>query len=281
MAEQHTPTSSSPNMDANATSQVYVSYDPKSPPKHPGPAWTRFICISDTHSERFDVPPGEVLLHAGDLSSWGRRRQLKSTMNWLRTLPHPVKIVVAGNHDLCLDKQWADGGYWYKKSGGGFSSKEAAAARALVCGDAARKAGIFYLEHQPLKFTTPTGRSWEVYGSPAAPQYVVGAFQYSSTKEAEAVYAKMPPTTEILLTHTPPYGICDVTKKGSHAGCPTLACTMESNNLDRCRLHIFGHIHEARGALVRAASGQREYERVSVNAAIPNRGLAIIVDLLN
>lgn len=33
----------------------------------------------------------------------GSLRELQATMNWLRTQPHAIKIVVAGNHNLFLD----------------------------------------------------------------------------------------------------------------------------------------------------------------------------------
>ena len=61
-------------------------------PPHPGPDWTRFVCISDTHSRTFEVPAGDVLLHAGDLSSWGDLSQLMCTIDWLNSLKHPVKM---------------------------------------------------------------------------------------------------------------------------------------------------------------------------------------------
>lgn len=59
---------------------------------HPGDGWTRFVCISDNHSRKFDVPSGDVLLHAGDLSSWGEYKQLEKTVKWLETLDHPTKM---------------------------------------------------------------------------------------------------------------------------------------------------------------------------------------------
>jgi hypothetical protein len=51
------------------------------------------------------------------------------------------------------------------------------------------------------------------------------------------------------MTHGPPYNILDRTIGNSRAGCPSLL-----RHLGRIttppRLHVFGHIHEARGALV-------------------------------
>ena len=39
-------------------------------------------------------------------------------------------------------------------------------ARALVRSQGLRDSGIYYLEHESLRFKTPEGREWHVYGSP-------------------------------------------------------------------------------------------------------------------
>ena len=76
------------------TAVVYDSYDLTYPPRHPGPGWTRFVCISDNHSYTFPVPPGDVLLHSGDLSDRGTLQDLEITLNWLKELPHHAKLCV-------------------------------------------------------------------------------------------------------------------------------------------------------------------------------------------
>jgi len=266
------------------SSKVYVEYDPTSPPPHPGKAWTRFICISDTHSSsNFQVPPGDVLLHAGDLSSWGRLEDLQKSLRWITTLPHPIKILVAGNHDLCLDRQFAE------DMGRDIFLQHFKAAIQLVRGPAAQAAGIHYLEHEATSFVSG-GRRWKVYGSPAAPLYnAEGCFQYNSKEKAQEIYNLIPVDVDILLTHTPPHGVHDVTKRGKHAGCQYL--TERLKQLDEgisergrsdtpwsCKLHVWGHIHEAHGAsITKTARG----ERVQVNAALYHSGLPIIVDLHN
>ena len=78
--------------EPDTTVIVHDAYDLTRPPKHPGAGWTRFVCISDTHSHIFSVPAGDVLLHAGDLSRHGTLQDLKITINWLKTLPHPAKL---------------------------------------------------------------------------------------------------------------------------------------------------------------------------------------------
>lgn len=63
-------------------------------------------------------------------------------------------------------------------------------------------------------------------------------------------------------------------KNGKEAGCPELAKLLsEGEGLPSCKLHVFGHIHEARGAKL-------DGERVSVNAAM-STDKAIVVDLQN
>ncbi|GJJ12500.1 hypothetical protein Clacol_006743 [Clathrus columnatus] len=243
----------------SSSSRVYTTYDLNNPPGRPGSDWTRFVCISDTHSRIVPVPPGDVLLHAGDLSSHGTLRDLEITLNWLKSLPHPLKMSAS----MVLD-----------------------AARDLVTGEDARESGICYLEYESFKFDV-NGHTWKVYGSPAVPRYVDGAFQYTTPETAEGNL--IPSDIDILLTHTPPHGIHDFSGQGNHAGCPILASRLraiehnvrttgrKSTTATYCRLHVWGHIHEARGASISTTILNRE--RVQVNAAIRREYPPIIVDL--
>lgn len=68
-------------------------------PEHPGKGeWTRFVCISDTHSRIIpQVPDGDVFLHAGDLSFRDSEPEqfladLRRTVHWLKALPHEMKV---------------------------------------------------------------------------------------------------------------------------------------------------------------------------------------------
>lgn len=71
---------------------VHLEYDSTSPPPVPSPEWTRFVCISDTHSRMVHVPPGDVLLHSGDLTAVGTYSDFQRTMEWLGDLPHRTKM---------------------------------------------------------------------------------------------------------------------------------------------------------------------------------------------
>lgn len=70
---------------------VHIEYDQLAPVPDPE-TWTRFVCISDTHNRKFDVPWGDVLLHSGDLTQTGKYEEFQETMEWLCSLPHRLKM---------------------------------------------------------------------------------------------------------------------------------------------------------------------------------------------
>src|ERR1700733_2508899 len=77
------------------TAIVHLEYNPSDLEPVPSPEeWTRFVCISDTHRRTFNVPSGDVLLHSGDLTMTGKKDQFSTTMEWLYTLPHKIKVQV-------------------------------------------------------------------------------------------------------------------------------------------------------------------------------------------
>jgi hypothetical protein len=158
--------------------------------------------------------------------------------------------------------------------------------REEVRSEALCERGILYLQHETADVLVPSGKSWKIHGSPSAPRYAAGAFQYETTEEAKGedtplhdhsllkfidIYDKVPLDIELLLTHTPPLGTLDETRKGKRAGCKHLAEKLK--DLNHCRLHVFGHIHEAYGVSVGPES------QVSVNAAIILSKKPIVVDL--
>jgi 3',5'-cyclic AMP phosphodiesterase CpdA len=73
---------------------------------YPGhPRLVRIVCVSDTHTNHKDLkmPPGDILVHAGDFSIKGRDNEIISFSKWLATLQYKHKIVVSGNHELTFD----------------------------------------------------------------------------------------------------------------------------------------------------------------------------------
>ncbi len=63
-------------------------------------------CISDTHTlhRELEVPNAEIIIHAGDFTTFGRTTAAIVDFNaWLGELPHKYKIITCGNHELNLE----------------------------------------------------------------------------------------------------------------------------------------------------------------------------------
>ncbi|KZW02014.1 metallophosphoesterase domain-containing protein 1 [Exidia glandulosa HHB12029] len=190
----------------------------------------RVICISDTHSQHADLPvlpPGDLLIHAGDLTQSGTLPELRSALEWLAAQPHMYKVFIAGNHDVGLNGDCSD----------------------LL----ASFPELRYLRESSVTLNV-RGRELVVYGSPMTPKHGSWPFQYP---REQADWSSIPPETDILVTHGPPAFHLDGKWQ---SGCRIL--------LDRLwrvrpRLHIFGHIHAARGVEhLDWSAAQAAYERI-------------------
>ena len=65
----------------------------------------RLVLISDTHMlhRNLELPPGDILIHAGDFSNRGKEEEIKEFDAWLGELEYKLKVVVPGNHDTGTD----------------------------------------------------------------------------------------------------------------------------------------------------------------------------------
>lgn len=91
-----------------------------------------------------------------------------------------------------------------------------------------------------------------IYASAYTPEFYNWAFAYQRNEDrfnchADSVHP-VPDHGEvdIMMTHGPPFGILDETRRDVMVGCENLYSAVP-----RCRprLHAFGHIHEAWGAV--------------------------------
>jgi len=182
----------------------------------------RLVCLSDTHlrTGRLDVPAGDVLLHAGDLTERGEGHEVREALAWLASLPHHHKVLIAGNHDFLFEQ-------------------EPEAARALL----AEFPSLTYLQDSEA-----TVGGLRVWGSPWQPRFFDWAFNLDRGEPLARVWARIPSGVDVLLTHGPPAGILDRTTDGRLVGCADLLAAVRRA---RPRLHVFGHIHEAYGRLDR------------------------------
>ncbi|KAI0099229.1 ser/Thr protein phosphatase family protein [Nemania sp. FL0031] len=210
-------------------------------------AKTRILIISDTHGNAFNIRPehkADVAIHCGDLTDESKISEHRRTLQLLKDLDAPLKLVIAGNHDFTLDTS-------------SFKQKINEAAEPLdpelvqrEYGDYGEArylydeaSGITFLDEGTHKFTLNNGASMTVYASPYTPSMGGNAFQYHpGTGHKFAIEED----TDIVITHGPPHGIMDRTAEGRR-GCTDLFKAVART---RPLLHCFGHIHEEWGAKV-------------------------------
>ena len=175
----------------------------------------KIVAISDTHGLHWhlNIPGGDVLIHAGDLTDRGIIQDVEDFNTFLGTLPHPHKIVIAGNHDFCIEDYRMD----YEDI----------------------LTNCIYLQDQEV-----TIDGVKFYGSPWQPWFYDRAFNLQRGPEIRAKWELIPGDTDVLITHGPPYGIRDLTARGDQPGCQDLLEVIEGI---KPRVHIFGHIHEGYG----------------------------------
>jgi len=61
----------------------------------------KIVCLSDTHGQhrKIKLPKGDILLHAGDYTRFGKEVDAVDFNDWLGTLDFKHKIIVNGNHE--------------------------------------------------------------------------------------------------------------------------------------------------------------------------------------
>ncbi|KNG87080.1 hypothetical protein ANOM_005694 [Aspergillus nomiae NRRL 13137] len=205
----------------------------------------RVVCVSDTHSQRCDIPDGDILIHAGDLSLHGSALEIQETVDWLKSLPHQCKVVISGNSDRFFDfrSRLAEDRLATEPP----VENESKSAVQHNRGVSIDWGDIHYLQQAsvslPLCDTSGVLRQIRVYGAPQIP--VCGgpenAFQYPVDQDAWA--DTIPASTDILVTHTPAKFHGDW-YQGSPEGCPFL---LEELWKVRPLLHVFGHVHTSYG----------------------------------
>ncbi|KAK6605268.1 calcineurin-like phosphoesterase [Botrytis cinerea] len=206
---------------------------------------TRFVCVSDTHNGvangSFKLPPGDVLIHAGDLTNQGNYAELEKSIKWIEDADFEAKIIIAGNHDITLDPSFYSqyGPYFHKQN-----PQNTKKCQELLD----RSPSILYLNHEAaeVSLASPTGphTTFRIFGSPFSPAKGMWAFGYPQSDAAKR-WDDIPLDVDIVLTHTPPKYHCDERNDRVAAGCEYLRQTLWRV---RPRLAVCGHVHEGRGA---------------------------------
>jgi Icc-related predicted phosphoesterase len=198
--------------------------------------------ISDLHGFfPKDLPGGDLLIVAGDLTA---KDHLTTSWikfdKWLDKQPYKKKIVIAGNHDRLLQhnsyRLLYDDFLWRGVH--------------YLCDSGVQ---VFYEDDEPLvpykdgiQLPRRRPKSLKIWGSPWTKWFEgvnpkCTAFMLKTEEELAEKWAMIPDDTDILITHSPPYGILDKNVDGYHCGSTSLYKRIKQI---RPKFHFFGHIHE-------------------------------------
>jgi len=183
----------------------------------------KIICFSDSHgwhhnkklSNWFENNPADILLFAGDYQV-NDQDTGEDFIEWIAELPYKHKIIVPGNHD------------------GNFNT---------VREKCKNYNNIHFIVHDSIEI-----EGIKFFGS--AYSRIFGQWWFMESEDVlEYLYNKIPNDTEILVTHTPPFGKLDLTTQGVNAGSTSLNDRILE--LSKLKYNIFGHIHEGCGSIAK------------------------------
>ena len=196
--------------------------------------------ISDTHTKHKnitqDLPGGDLLIHAGDISSMGYEHEIQQFCKWFDKIDnYDHKIFIAGNHD------------W------GFQNNVENAMQIVNSYKT-----IDYLQDDWFKVIYGE-QMVKVYGSPWQPEFYNWAFNLPRMgKELDEKWSLIPEGLDVLVTHGPPWGMLDMTPNNINVGCELLQKKVIQV---KPKIHVFGHIH--------SSYGQKTFDGVEyINASV-------------
>ncbi len=166
----------------------------------------KILHLSDTHGCHHrlqNLPEADVVVHSGDFCMVGSEQEAIDFVNWFCDLPYRHKIFICGNHDGCLYGADIDG----------------------------LDDNVHYLCNSGIEID-----GLKFYGVPMFMGDCVSDRQSRN-------YAKIPSDTDILITHSPAYGIFDFDDNINY-GSEEILGRLTALNL---KAHLFGHIHSQHG----------------------------------
>lgn len=201
--------------------------------------------MSDSHCKHKqcndDLPGGNLLIHAGDISSMGYEHEIREFCAWYnKQVTYDHKIFIAGNHD------------W------GFQDNVEKTKEIIKF-----YKNITYLQDD-LFLTGEDYDNYEdrvkIWGSPWQPEFCNWAFNLPRYgEEIRYRWSLIPEDTDILITHGPAWGYVDqVIGRPEHLGCELLADRIKEI---KPKIHICGHIHSGHGY---AFDGDTHYFNASI-----------------
>ena len=177
--------------------------------------------ISDTHTYHglLKVPEDiDMVIHSGDATNprdpYASEQEMLNFISWFGSLPIKHKVFVAGNHDLCIERN-------------------------LVTKIDFMKNGIVYLENDYAEV-----EGIKIWGSPFTPTFGQGWAFNKKRSALHDIWKEIPDDVDIVVVHGPPKGILDLAYHQLNCiefcGDEALRKRMYLLNPKLC---LFGHIH--------------------------------------
>lgn len=166
----------------------------------------KIIHISDTHGchrRLRELPNADLIVHSGDFTITGTEHEAIDFMNWFCNLPYAHKIFICGNHDDCLYEAYISG----------------------------LDHNVHYLCNSGVEID-----GVKFYGVPMFMGDCV-------TDRQQHNIERIPTDTDVLITHSPAYGILDFDDNINYGDEVLLTKVIEVHP----KLHLFGHIHAQHG----------------------------------
>ena len=140
----------------------------------------KLCCISDTHRlhDRLAIPECDVLIHAGDATTVGSKKELNEFFEWFGVQKAHYKLYAPGNHD----KEMEVSNYQVPSN--------------IIC----------------LNDSSLLIEGVKFYGSPWTPAYGEGWAYNILRGELKAYWDLIPSDVQVLITHGPPLSILDKDK---------------------------------------------------------------------
>jgi Icc-related predicted phosphoesterase len=200
----------------------------------------RITFISDTHNKHnqitADLPGGDLLIHAGDMSSMGYKHEIQNFCNWFDAINnYDHKVFIAGNHD------------WGFIDHIEFSITNEAVVPENTQQILNSYKTFDYLFDETVEYGQDGNYQVKVYGSPWQPEFYNWAFNLPRRgPDLKAVWDKIPEMTDILVTHGPAFGFVDTVynRRFENLGCELLT---ERIGIIKPKIHVCGHIHTGYG----------------------------------
>jgi Icc-related predicted phosphoesterase len=204
----------------------------------------KITCISDTHNKHKQLdgflPGGDVLLHAGDMTGRGYKKEIENFTKWYDGLDqYDTKLFIAGNHDFGFQNHHQE----MKGMLTAYKNIDYLQDELIMLGEGE----LDYIDMV------------KIWGTPWQPEFYNWAFNLPRGEALKEKWDMIPQNIDILLVHGPPHGKLDfVPRNNENVGCVDM---MNKIKEIKPKIVVFGHIHEGFGYVF---DGNTHY----INAAV-------------